>query len=606
MLATAVSLCFPQILNLKEEMTGYTNSCFTVLLWLLCFCVLRQQLGKSELWDRRGLLLSALWSVLFTAALLFGKRLDQDQNVNVKEISLWISLPVLSCFFTVLVRSAWSVLDKLCIGEKVSAAQTRMLFGGQLGERRREVLSFLCIFFCWFLVFLAVYPGFFVYDAQEEYLQVATRSFHTHHPLLHVLLLGGAICGVHKLTGSYNLGIACYTLFQMAILSGVFAWLLSYLRRKGLPRWFRIISMLYFALCPVVVMFSLCSAKDALFTAALLVFLIMLLELGGQTEHFFASAGVQGAFVCSAALMMLFRKNGVYAYVVMVPLLMFFLHRKIKGKRMLRLGVLLGTALAVFLLGNGLLTQALHAQSGENQEILTVPIQQLARTYKYTPEVFTDEEKQLLYRVLPKEVLAGYNPKLSDPVKYYFNNQEYEKDRSQYALLWLKIGLRKPLSYLNAWMMTSYGFWYPDTVIDVYAGNSVFTFTYGECSYFGYEVEEPGVRDSKLPWLDEVYRKLSLELYQEKLPVISMLFSPGFMFWCFLFSLCYALHCGRVSHLPAYLMVLLLWLTLVLGPTYLPRYVLIFWYALPLLAAELSGAYTGGNQVSDTAAGADF
>ena len=36
-----------------------------------------------------------------------------------------------------------------------------------------------------------------------------------------------------------------------------------------------------------------------------------------------------------------------------------------------------------------------------------------------------------------------------------------------------------------------------------------------------------------------------------------------------------------------YMMVLTVWLTVLLGPTYLPRYVLIFWYGLPLFAAML-------------------
>ena len=188
---------------------------------------------------------------------------------------------------------------------------------------------------------------------------------------------------------------------------------------------------------------------------------------------------------------------------------------------------------------------------------------------------------------LPEDALARYNPRLSDPVKYFFNNQEYEKDRSQYAKLWLSVGMRKPLSYLNAWLMTSYGFWYPDTVINVYAGNSVFTFTYKDCSYFGYEVEEPGVRASKIPWLDEAYRRLSLEIQQEKIPVLSMLYSPGCLFWCFAFFFSYALYRRKYHILQAYVLVLLMWLTVILGPTYLPRYVLIFWYALPLFVAVM-------------------
>lgn len=33
-----------------------------------------------------------------------------------------------------------------------------------------------------------------------------------------------------------------------------------------------------------------------------------------------------------------------------------------------------------------------------------------------------------------------------------------------------------------------------------------------------------------------------------------------------------------------FLMIFFVWLTVVLGPTYLPRYVLMFWFGLPLLA----------------------
>jgi hypothetical protein len=236
---------------------------------------------------------------------------------------------------------------------------------------------------------------------------------------------------------------------------------------------------------------------------------------------------------------------------------------------------------------NGGLKTALHAEGGEHQEILTVPIQQLARTYKYTPEVFSREDKETLYEILSPEALAQYNAKLSDPVKYRFDNEAFAADKMKYAKLWLKIGLKKPVSYLNAWFMTSYGFWYPNTVIDVYRGNSVFTFTYEDSSYFGYEVELPGARESKIPRLDEFYRKLSLEPFQQKIPVVSLLFSPGAMFWLFAFVCGYLFCRRRFSLLVPCVLILAVWLTVILGPTYLPRYVLIFWFALPLTLAMM-------------------
>lgn len=240
--------------------------------------------------------------------------------------------------------------------------------------------------------------------------------------------------------------------------------------------------------------------------------------------------------------------------------------------------------LSYFLISGGL-TAVLHAQSTENQEILTVPIQQLTRTYKFNKEAFEAEDIETLHEILHEEALVLYNPKLSDPVKYHFQNDAYNKDKSKYIKLWLKIGLRKPIAYINAWLANSYGFWYPDTVIDVYTGNTVFTFTYKDSSYFGYEVELPGVRDSKIPWLDEAYRRLSLEIAQQKIPVVSMLFSPGFLFWYFAFVLSYVLYRKKYQVLIPFLTVFCVWLTVILGPTYLTRYVLIFWFGLPLFTA---------------------
>ena len=281
---------------------------------------------------------------------------------------------------------------------------------------------------------------------------------------------------------------------------------------------------------------------------------------------------------------MLFRKNGVYAFIAMMPILLIY------HKKYLKKGVMLSAIIIVsyFLVSTGL-TAALHAEGGEHQEILTVPIQQLARTYKFSPETFEPEDVEILHEILPEEALILYRPKLSDPVKVGFQNDVYAADRWKYISLWAHIGLKKPLSYINAWLVNSYGFWYPDTVIDVYSGNSVFTFTYEDSSYFGYEVEAPGVRDSRIPWLDEAYRKLSLEISKEKIPLLSMLFSPGGMFWCAAFIFAYVLYRKKYHLAIPFLMVFMVWLTVILGPTYLPRYVLIFWFGSPLFAAMLLG-----------------
>ena len=581
-IATAGTLCIPQILNLKENALGFTNSIFSVLVWLLSLYAVNLSLHTIDLYDRRGWKIAGVLSFLFAAAMLFGVRLEAEGNVDFKDWKLWISLPVLTCFFAILIRKFWNFLGNMEERKERLAAWLKIPEPPAAVVKYADILTFLFLFLCWCPVLLAVYPGFFVYDAQEEWLQVASRTFTTHHPLIHVLLLGGIICAVHKITDSYNLGIACYMIVQMFLAAGSFTYLLAYFRKKRVSKAIRFSAMVYFAFFPVIVMFTLCSAKDTIFTLALLMLLVSMLEMGISPEAFFVSKKSMAFFVLAALTMLLFRKNGIYAFVLMIPVLLIY-HKKNRKK----MGVLLYIILAAYLLISETLTFTLQAENTENQEILTVPIQQLARTYKFNKDVFSTEEIKILHEILPEEALALYNPKLSDPVKYRFQNAAYAADKSKYIGLWLKIGLRKPLSYVNAWLVNSYGFWYPDTIIDVYSGNTVFTFTYQDSSYFGYEVEEPGVRDSKIPWLNEAYRKLSLEIEQEKIPILSMLYSPGGMFWCFAYVFSYMFYRRKYHILLPYLLVLLIWLTVLLGPTYLPRYVLIFWFGLPLFAAVM-------------------
>lgn len=436
-------------------------------------------------------------------------------------------------------------------------------------------------------MFLAFYPGAFVYDATDEYVQVATRTFTTHHPLAHVLLLGGMVCAGNKFFDSYNVGIAMYTICQMVVLSGVFSYTVCYIKKKNNYKYITWGTMLFYGLFPVIPMYAVCSAKDGIFTAAFLVVTVKMLQFMEGTKEFFKNKGNVIVSVIAAVVMMLFRNNGMYAYIVWIPLIVIVcIFVKKDKKDILKITILMIVSVMLFVGSSKVLTLVTKADASESQEIMTVPIQQMVRTYQYSPDTYSEEEKAILYEIIPQEDLHLYNARISDLVKSKFNNATFNADKGKYLVLWAKIGMRKPMIYLNAWLMTSYGYWYPDAVINVYGGNAVHTFTYQDSSYFGFETEYPGVRESKFPWLEEQYRRISLELYQQKVPGVSMLFSPGFMFWIFVFCYAYFLQKVKWNQVLSFSGSLLLWATVILGPTYLVRYVLILWFVLPVLVAE--------------------
>ncbi|MGN0380502.1 MAG: DUF6020 family protein [Suilimivivens sp.] len=573
-----------RMLKTGGDAIAFTNSIFSVLTFLALYLLMEKILKASFRGKKRRWILPGLFGTAFSFCMITGVQLDTRGSVPFSDPSLWLAILAGAVVMTLSVRYFWDLID----GKQRERAVSRQKEGEATdqGEKRWNkfsgwLLPSALIFVMYLPVFLAVYPGFFVYDAQDELMQVVTRSFSTHHPLVHVLMLGGIIQLVHKLTGSYNAGIACYTVFQMLVMAGIFGWCIRKLEKWGVGKGYRILTTLYFGLCPVLVMFSLCSAKDGLFAGMLLIMTILLTELFKAPEEFWKQKGKLLLLLAASLGMMLLRHNGFYAFAVFSVLTVIYLKKDRK-----KAALYFGGILATYLVASAGLTGILRADASENQEMLTVPISQMARVYQNRKEELPPEEKELLYQYLPQEALEHYTPKVSDGVKVHFNNQAYEADRGSFLKLWLKWGTENPFTYLNAWFMTSYGFWYPDTVIDVYRGNTVFTYTYEDSSYFGYEVEQPGTRQSKLPWLSEIYRRMSLEIFQQRIPVVSMLFSPGFLFWMSAFILCFWGYHGRWKKVMALMPVMLCWLTVLLGPTYLTRYVVYLWAVLPVILAE--------------------
>ncbi len=585
MLSFGTVCALPWVLKAGDQRLGFTNSIFSVFVFGGLAFLFYQVLQSPFAGSRKRWLVPGIFGFFFSLCMVMGTCLDEKESVPFDNLKMWMAIFMLAISTCLIVRYFW---DKLA---SVEEKGRNVLWQEEQAAQETQKGGWLkyagVIFLMYLPVFGAVYPGFFVYDAREELMQVVTGKYTTHHPLAHVLLLGKTIEKVKEFTGSYNAGIACYTVCQMAVMALIFGWCVGKLRKRGLKRIFGILFTLYFGLCPVLVMFSLCSAKDGLFSGMLLIMAVLLSELIKDPECFWGKKKKGFLLFVSSVFMMLLRHNGFFAFLPAAFLwILFFAVKVSKRVYLKKMLALFGGILGCYLLINWGLAAFFSADTSENQEMLTVPISQMARVYETKKDELPDEEKEILYRYLPERALIHYVPKVSDGVKIHFDNRVYAEDKGSFLKLWLSWGIKNPFTYLNAWFMTSYGFWYPDTVIDVYQGNTMFTFTYGDSSFFGYEVEEPGERIGCFPRLLEFYRKLSLEIYQQKIPVVSMLFSPGFLFWIWAFCLCFLLYRARADKVMPYLPIIFCQLTVLLGPTYLVRYVVFLWMALPLLLAE--------------------
>ena len=61
----------------------------------------------------RSLWIAGVFSFLFSAAILFGARLDSVENVDVKDGTLWLHLAAFTIMFTGIVLLLWRLMDMM-------------------------------------------------------------------------------------------------------------------------------------------------------------------------------------------------------------------------------------------------------------------------------------------------------------------------------------------------------------------------------------------------------------------------------------------------------------------------------------------------------------
>lgn len=94
-------------------------------------------------------------------------------------------------------------------------------------------LLWLFIFVTWLPAFLAMYPGNLSYDGVPQLLQtIGHQGLSAHHPVLHTLYLTYSVELGKNIFGSYNIGLAIYSLTQMALLSSSLAYMVHQLIKR--------------------------------------------------------------------------------------------------------------------------------------------------------------------------------------------------------------------------------------------------------------------------------------------------------------------------------------------------------------------------------------
>lgn len=557
---------------------------------------------------------SLVWGVLMSTAYVLGGRLGRDGTVLpdlwhlpglLVQIAL-LAIPAAACVTYVL--RGKSALQQGCFGQRIQRLYERCAKRSGVRERVRRqyrpwqiwILYAAVIFLCWLPVFLAYYPSVFAYDAEGQLYQVIAHDYSTHHPLLHTLFLGAFFRMGGTWFHSYASGMAVHSVVQMAFMAAAFGYTLAYLYRRGVPVYLRVLLALFYALFPANSILALSTTKDVLFAALVLLYTLTLHGLIGkrrcdkpvqQPENgVLHDRGGLLWYVLWAVLMLLFRNNAVYAFLLSIPAACLLLRGK-KGtgdgawKRYL---CSTGIALSLFALCAMTLQSVTGAQNGSPREMLSVPLQQMARTRVKAEDTLSEEMRQELDRYLPSEwVTAAYDPHLADPVK---NRAVIHDDPAGLIKTWMKLGLQHPQIYLDAFLDNSIGYWY------VQDRSHAQIYGIGTESGFGYLSTDnrtmPAgceiVEHSYLPALRAGMERIVSDNVYQKLPVIRLIFAPALYWWMLCLYIAKVIYRKRYELLIPAAFLICYYMTLLLSPTVLIRYMYPFVVTVPAICCCLT------------------
>lgn len=350
--------------------------------------------------------------------------------------------------FTVMTFVFRLILSKLSKKEDY----TNKIIDKIMENKKRLFIIAIIIFICWLPVLTMLYPGTCINDTWGQLTSVIKLkngqwSMSAHHPVFDTIFMSTIILPIVYKFGNWHFAIFVYVLVQAIITSFVFSYSLIYAKEKlKLNNIIIMLFLLIYILCPIYVTSVQTVSKDALSAWIYVLFIIQYIEIirtHGDCLHNTKNAIIH--HIITIIFCILTKK--IETYVILfsyIPLLIVYI-RKIKY---LLLPFL--TTIFISFIFLPIINLTFNITESGKQEMYSLPFQMTARYVKYNDKKVTEEEKEVIDKVLNYDELSTfYHPNNSDPVKKY-SQKGKDSDYIDYLKVWLKQGLKDPIMYLKA------------------------------------------------------------------------------------------------------------------------------------------------------------
>ncbi|MDR2109471.1 MAG: DUF6020 family protein [Coriobacteriales bacterium] len=443
----------------------------------------------------------------------------------------------------------------------------------------------------WLPYFVILFPGNVYSDAFRMIQDVKDPDFSSWHALFPSLLLNalwdigsGLGSALFKSgTAAHNTGIFLIIVLEAALLLAAFLCLLAQMQRLGIKRRGCVITAAFFGLVPLFATFACTVWADAFYLACFALFQIRVVEIYCNRSRIAVRTLI--LTVLLALLLSLLRKEGVFVCLVSVAALLLAVHSHERLKIVAAKAALLVCYCAAAAAG---LTSTNTPPGSTSEEMMSIPMQQTARTLSLYPDDVTPEEMATINKVFiwysDIPIAEKYSQWTADNIKGFGTSVPTE-DIVAYLQVWAGMGLRHPDVYLDSLVASSYGYYSPLSWRDQYGtgpfeiirADSYAPGVYNDVFAFEPDYVLPGaVRDALYDYAH----------FWRNVPVFSWLATPGAFVWLLGFAATLLIRARKASALVVFVPCCMVFLICVAGPVNgFARYAAPIMACAPLLLA---------------------
>ncbi len=534
-----------------------TNNSFVYFIFFALFLF---TFSKIKILKKGYTVFSIIFSVFLSLVLIIGSQLEFYSEI-IWSFATLIKIIALSVSIFPLNYLLLKYVDKFKI-QKSDNINYKKIF----------VITFLIILFFNFLVFLALYPGEYGYDAGFQIMEILEKDVQitSHFSLLFSFILAKVVNLGKVLFGSYQVGFGIYCFLQMTFLSYVATKITVFCVKRIPNKIIYFINVLFFSFFPLYTLMSISAAQDSVFAGLFCLIILNVIELIENKDYWKnklkpISLGILIFLLC------LIRNNGFYCILISIP----FIFLSCKNKKVVVLLIFIIPLFAYKIYSGPVFNILGVTKTDTFREMLSIPSQQFARVYNYNLKVFSKEELKQLKKFYPQIddfKYYTYRQSIADPTKSVLNNKYVKSNLKDYISLWTSNGVKDPENYVEAFLLNSLGFWYPnknyndDRMYHPYIEIEMMDAAKWNPRYVQIK------RESKFPIYEKILNITIGKNAWKRIPVISTIFTTGTYFIIFIFLFLLTILRRNFKYMLPISIILGLYATLFLSPVALFRY----------------------------------